>query len=135
MLKLSENVSVEEVKILIKKLKKDLDSLNKGKTSSRSVFLNHYLTSESVIENCRLQDENFKKRFKEEKQRAWDFLNDEVEIEKAGWNYTGGKKSVLEENRIKQLEWANKAYAHYDCEVWDTELDIENAILILKQGV
>lgn len=129
-LKLEKVMSIEEIKTFLGKLKSDLKKVKNG--GKRTFFLNSILHLDSAYENEIMHAKNFKAKYKQEKEDALKFLYDEEEQEAAGWNYNGGKKSVLAENLVKQQAWADKAYPKANFDLWETELDIENCIAILK---
>lgn len=122
-LKLENEMSVDEIKKFLGKLKKDLEQIKKGER--RSVYLNEILDMDSAYQNELEHARTFKEKFLAEKERAKTFLYDEKEAEKAGWN-------AKKEDKGKLLAWADKAYPNHDIDLWETEQDIENCISILK---
>lgn len=129
-LKLEKDMTIEEIKAFIGRLKKDIKNVEKG--ALRKVFLNEILDLDSAYENEKRHTQNFKEKMETEKKRAREFLYNEEEAEKAGWNYTGNKKALVAEYARKQLEWADKAYPKFTVELWDAQRDLEECIAILK---
>jgi len=129
-LKLEKDMTIDEIKAFLGLLKKDLKKVKNG--ARRSVFLNYILDGDSCYINELEHSKNYVEKSTQEKERANTFLNSREEGEKAGWYYTGGKKSILAENLKKQAEWTEKAYPNCDIDLWETELDIHNCVEILK---
>jgi len=130
-LKLNKEMSVEEIKSFLNILSKDLKNVQKGKKRGK-VSLYDILDANSSYLHYQSQHTYFKEMFDKEKERAWNFRMDKNEEEKAGWNYAGGKKSVLQENEKKQTEWLEKANTKIDIDLWDLQKDFDNCLLILK---
>lgn len=129
-LKLENEMSLEDLKAFLGRLKKDLKSVQKGKM--RSVFLNEILDLESAYLNEIEHAKNFKEKYLQEKIKSRWFLWSPLEAEAAGWNYAGGKKAILAENFKKQEKWADKAYPSFNADLWEVEHDILNCVAILK---
>lgn len=102
-------------------LKEQLPTLKK-------VFLSIHLKLESIDAYFQASEADFYKRLNAENERAWAFLNNEEEAEKAGWNYAGSKKSIIDANNIKQIEWCHKAYPEVVEDLW--LIDFEKNLLI-----
>lgn len=117
------NLSTEEAKQLLKNLQNDVKNIQK--TGMRKVLACEHTTLEKCFEFCKLQNEDFYKRFNEEKERAWLFLNDKEEATKAGWY---DKK--CEESKL--LAWANKAYPNFSEQLWANEFEQRMLIDYLK---
>ena len=105
------------VKRLSKKLKESAKEVRNGRMrkffTSSSEYIN---SSEEAYDFIKLQNEYFYEQWAIEKEQAWAFLNDESEVEKAGWN---SRKPQPE----KLLEWAEKAYPKAKTDIWDVEFE------------
>ena len=130
-LTLEKELTIDDLKTFIGTLKADLQNVKKGK--QRTVFLNSILSVDSCYVNELMHATHFKDMFKKTKEKALAFLHNEEEREKAGWNYVGGKKSVLAENLKKQILWADQAYPNYTYDLWETEKDITSCVAFIKK--
>jgi len=131
-LTLDKEYSNEELKSFLSILKKDMKITEKKGIRKKRAY--ELLNLNSLPIYSSIQNQNFQTKFIEEKKRANDFLNNEEETEKAGWNYIGGKKSILAENNKKQEIWANLAYPNISHELWEANLDIDLIIHFLKKN-
>lgn len=118
------DLDLDKSKDILKKLEKDLKNVQK--TNQRKEFLARELKTALIsAEYITLSNEYIKVKIKEEKERAWKFLNDKEEAEKYGWYSKKPQENLL-------IEWANKAYADLKLDLWETELDINLLKTYLK---
>jgi hypothetical protein len=112
-----ETCTLEELKRASKKLKEELKNTRNGK--QRKFFLSkEYVPGEKVFDFLTEEANSTLNKIKEVREQAWLFINDEKEIEKAGW-YT--KKP----NEAKLLEWADKAYPNIKIDMFDVLFEQE----------
>lgn len=109
------NLNETELKRLGKKLKENLKDVRNGR--QRKFFTSaEYINSDDLFEFLTLQNKYFYEKYNEGKAEAWNFLNNEEEVIKAGW-YT--KKP----QEAKLSVWADKAYFSAKPDLWDVEFE------------
>lgn len=121
----------QELDFKLELTKQEKDSL-KNISTLKTKFLSLYVKSEFLMDYLNLETKNFWNKFKEEKERANNFLNNKEEAEKAGWYYNGGNKQILKENEQKQFDWCNKAYPNITPDLWLIKFEEELLIAYMK---
>lgn len=71
-------------------------------------------------------------RMNKEKEKAWKFLNNEKEAEKAGWYQKSEKWHKNPANQKKLLDWCDKANPNIDNVLWENEINKAMIINYLK---
>ena len=113
--KFFKDLNDADIKRFGKKLKESAKDVRNGRL--RKFFTSaEYVSLEDVFDFLSLQNEYFYEKWEEDKKQKWAFLNDESEVEKAGWN---SRKPQPE----KLMEWAEKAYPKAASDVWDVEFE------------
>lgn len=130
----------KEKKEILKKqeleFKFDLSKQEKQSLSSllglKKIFLSTNVKTEYIMDYFAFTENDYNTKKDTERKRANEFLFNKEEADKAGWNYSGGEKSVLAENQKKQFEWCNKAYPNITPDLWLIEIEEELLISYLK---
>jgi len=105
----------EELQRIEKKLQQEENSVKKGK--QRKFFLGaEYVGKNDIFEFLKEQNETTLKKIKEERERAWNFLNNEAEARKAGW-------FDRKQDQKKLLDWAEKAYPKITIDLFDIQFE------------
>lgn len=130
-----KHITEDDISRIRKKLKEEAKLIRTGK--KRSFFLAEYMPGKTAVEFVSLQHQNFNKRFKEENERAWAYLNDKENAEKFGFyderdfrvggkHYVEGSRNQMPNQKPEQIvEWASKAYPTIDEDLWAFELEVE----------
>lgn len=114
------DISGEEKKIL----KQNIDELNK-----KSLSYNLCQDVTDSYEYLIYTNSIFKQMFEFENKRAFSFLQNKEEAEKAGWYSKNPTPKTL-------IEWAEKAYPYYNVPLLDTKIDLfllQSYLTIVKQ--
>lgn len=126
-----EDFTLEKAKEFMKKLKSNRNDIIK-KNVRKEVFLTHKVKPEYISIFFKEQKKHYDQERTKEIKRARNFLFDKKEADKAGWNYTGNKKSIINENIKKQKEWSDKATPNIKYDLWELDFDIQILISYMK---
>ena len=123
----------------------ELNAMKKFKKKHVSEFINDI---NKLVEFVYLQYAYHNFRLKLERKKAWDFINNEEESEKAGFVNEndfreGGKywdkekkkptKKMPKQSDQQIAKWAEKAYPNIDFDKWDKELNNSLFKLAIKE--
>lgn len=110
------DLSLEDTKKLLKELEKDLKNTQIGK--QKKEFLGKYLKNcDKSFDFISGLNKYIAVKIQKEKERAWKFLTNKEESEKAGWF----SKKPNEESLIK---WGERAYPNLTLDYWETEVEV-----------
>lgn len=123
------NMSVEETKVVLKKLQEDKKQVAKGK--GRTYFITPMVNDETIVEFSLKQYAHFHECIAIERKRSRDALNDKESLAATGIFNPDGKK-ITKETEEKIKAWTENAYPKINENLWDIEFEEKFLIEHLK---